>query len=64
VPDVATRCSNRCPPTGQIHRGAIVRATAIHKVRRDELGKWQISLKSHKDTLSVSSAFAQRFKAT
>ena len=46
----------------QVHRSCIVRASAIAKVKRDDLGKLQISLKGHGELLPVSSAFQHRFK--
>jgi DNA-binding LytR/AlgR family response regulator len=46
----------------QIHRSCIVRAAAIAKVKRDELGKLQLAVKGRDDLLPVSSAFQHRFK--
>ena len=46
----------------QVHRSVIVRAGAIDRVRRDELGKHWLSLKNHKEVLPVSSAFQSRFR--
>ena len=47
----------------QIHRGAIVRADAVDRVRRDELGKWQLWLRGRNECLPLSAAFQNRFKA-
>ena len=46
----------------QIHRSAIVRATAIDKVKKDELGHYELSLKLRNERLPVSQAFAQRLR--
>lgn len=46
----------------QIHRGAVVRVSAIRSVRRDEDGKMRLHLNGKVETLPVSSAFAGRFK--
>jgi DNA-binding LytR/AlgR family response regulator len=46
----------------QVHRSVIVRASAIDVVRRDELGKLELSLKSRKDILPVSQPFQRRFR--
>jgi DNA-binding LytR/AlgR family response regulator len=46
----------------QVHRGAIVRATAISRAQRDELGRITLHLRSHRETLPVSQAWAWRFK--
>ncbi|MBD8526889.1 LytR/AlgR family response regulator transcription factor [Pseudomarimonas arenosa] len=46
----------------QIHRSAIVRAAAIDKVQKDELGRYELSLKQHAERLPVSQAFAQRLR--
>lgn len=46
----------------QIHRSAIVRAAAIDKVRKDELGRYELSLKQRNERLPVSQAFAQRLR--
>lgn len=47
----------------QIHRGTVVRATAIDSVLRDEAGKLTLSLRGHADQLAVSRLYAHRFKA-
>lgn len=46
----------------QVHRSAVVRASAIERVRRDELGRYQLSLRGRSDVLPVSSAFQHRFR--
>jgi len=45
-----------------VHRGVIVRASAIARAQRDELGRFTLSLKNHRETLAVSQAWAWRFK--
>ena len=47
----------------QIHRGTVVRATAIHTVQRDELGKLSLTLHGRADTLAVSRLYSHLFKA-
>lgn len=46
----------------QVHRGCIVRADAIARAQRDELGRIHLHLRSHAEKLSVSQAYAWRFK--
>jgi DNA-binding LytR/AlgR family response regulator len=46
----------------QIHRGVVVRADAIAKAHRDELGKVSVQLRGSKEVLKVSQAYAWRFK--
>jgi DNA-binding LytR/AlgR family response regulator len=46
----------------QVHRSVIVRAAAIDRVRRDELGKQWLILKDHPEPLPVSSTFQSRFR--
>ncbi len=46
----------------QVHRGTIVRVSAIDRVRKDELGKWMLSLRGCSETLPVSAAFLHRFR--
>jgi DNA-binding LytR/AlgR family response regulator len=46
----------------QVHRGVLVRVQAIDRVRKDELGRHQLSVKGRKDVLPVSAAFQQRFR--
>lgn len=46
----------------QVHRGTIVRASEITRAVRDELGRYTLHLKRHKETLAVSQAWSWRFK--
>ena len=46
----------------QVHRGTIVRASAIARATRDELGRITLHLKNHPDKLAVSQAWNWRFK--
>jgi DNA-binding LytR/AlgR family response regulator len=46
----------------QVHRGVIVRATAIARAQRDELGRITLHLRQHGERLAVSQAYAWRFK--
>jgi DNA-binding LytR/AlgR family response regulator len=46
----------------QLHRGVIVRATAIARAQRDELGRITLHLKGHGEKLAVSQAYSWRFK--
>ncbi len=46
----------------QVHRGTIVRAAAIARAQRDELGRITLHLKGHEEKLAVSQAYAWRFK--
>lgn len=46
----------------QVHRGTVVRVSAIDRVRKDELGKSLLSLRGRSDALPVSAAFLHRFK--
>ncbi len=46
----------------QVHRGVVVRATAIDKAQRDELGRITLHLKLVPEKLAVSQAWAWRFK--
>ena len=47
----------------QIHRGTVVRASAIETVTRDETGKLHLQLRGSKDKLAVSRLYAHLFKA-
>ena len=47
----------------QIHRGTAVRATAIHRVVRDDSGKLTLSLHGRDDKLAVSRLYCHLFKA-
>jgi len=46
----------------QVHRGVIVRAAAIARAQRDELGRITLHLKGHAEKLAVSQAYGWRFK--
>jgi DNA-binding LytR/AlgR family response regulator len=46
----------------QVHRGMIVRATAIARAQRDDTGRITLFLKQHAERLQVSQAYAWRFK--
>jgi DNA-binding LytR/AlgR family response regulator len=47
----------------QIHRGTVVRASAIDSVNRDEAGKLSLRLRQRPESLPVSRLYAQRFRA-
>ena len=47
----------------QIHRGTVVRASAIHTVTRNEAGQLHLSLRGRPEVHAVSRLYAQRFKA-
>lgn len=47
----------------QIHRGTVVRATAIDTVSRDESGKLSLTLRGCPDKLAVSRLYSYLFKA-
>lgn len=47
----------------QIHRGTVVRASAIETVQRDESGKYIIALRGHAGHLPVSRLYSHLFKA-
>jgi DNA-binding LytR/AlgR family response regulator len=47
----------------QVHRSLLVRANAIQRVKRDDLGKFHLYLKRSTEILPVSGAFQHRFKA-
>ncbi len=46
----------------QIHRGAVVRADAIARAHRDEMGRVTVELRGCQEKLKVSQAYAWRFK--
>ena len=46
----------------QVHRSVIVRAAAIAKVQRDEMGRIMIAVRGHAETLKASQAYAWRFR--
>jgi DNA-binding LytR/AlgR family response regulator len=47
----------------QVHRGTVVRATAVDSVHRDEAGKLHLALKGRRERLAVSRLYAHLFKA-
>jgi len=47
----------------QVHRGTVVRATAIRSVHRDEAGRHSLELTGLKDRVPVSRLYASRFRA-
>jgi DNA-binding LytR/AlgR family response regulator len=47
----------------QVHRGTVVRASAIDTVTRDDAGKLHLQLRGIKDKLPVSRLYAHLFKA-
>jgi DNA-binding LytR/AlgR family response regulator len=46
----------------QVHRGVVVRASAIARAQRDSLGRITLHLKGRDEKLPVSQAYAWRFK--
>lgn len=46
----------------QVHRGVIVRVSAIARAQRDDLGRITLHLKGHAEKLSVSQAYGWRFR--
>jgi len=46
----------------QVHRGVIVRAAAIARAQRDELGRITLHLRGHAEKLAVSQAYGWRFR--
>lgn len=46
----------------QVHRGTLVRVSAIDRVRKDELSKSMLQLRGRDDALPVSAAFLHRFR--
>jgi DNA-binding LytR/AlgR family response regulator len=46
----------------QVHRGTIVRVSAIDRVRKDAFGKSTLQLRGRDDALPVSPAFLHRFR--
>ncbi|MEO6292057.1 MAG: LytTR family DNA-binding domain-containing protein [Burkholderiaceae bacterium] len=47
----------------QVHRGTVVRATAIDTVSRDEAGKLSLTLRGCKEKIAVSRLYSYLFKA-
>lgn len=46
----------------QVHRGTVVRVSAIDRVRKDELGKHRLRIRGRAEDLPVSAAFLHRFR--
>jgi DNA-binding LytR/AlgR family response regulator len=46
----------------QVHRGTVVRATAVDSVHRDDAGKLHLALRGRKERLAVSRLYAHLFK--
>ena len=46
----------------QVHRSVIVRASAVERLRKDELGRLALTLRGRRERLPVSQAFQQRFR--
>ena len=46
----------------QVHRGAVVRVSAIDRLVRNELGRYSLRLRGHADELPVSGPFLHRFR--
>ena len=46
-----------------MHRGTVVRATAIETVTRDEAGKLHLTLRGRPERVPVSRLYAHLFKA-
>ena len=46
----------------QVHRSVIVRAAAVERLRKDELGRLELTLRGRRERLPVSQAFQQRFR--
>lgn len=46
----------------QVHRGVIVRAGAIARAQRDDMGRITLHLRQHAERLAVSQAYAWRFR--
>lgn len=46
----------------QVHRGIVVRVSAIDRMQKDELGKHGIRLRARDEWLPVSAAFLHRFR--
>jgi DNA-binding LytR/AlgR family response regulator len=47
----------------QVHRGTVVRSSAIASAQRDEAGRLWLQLRERPERLAVSRLYAQRFKA-
>ncbi|MEN1728360.1 MAG: LytTR family DNA-binding domain-containing protein [Pseudomonadota bacterium] len=46
----------------RIHRAALVCASAVERLQKDELGRWQAHLREHEEALPVSDAARLRFR--
>lgn len=46
----------------QVHRSVVVRVSAIERLRKDDLGRPDLRLKSRPEALPVSAAFVHRFR--
>lgn len=46
----------------QVHRGTVVQVAAIERLRRNELGKYELELRQRPERLAVSSAYVHRFR--
>jgi len=46
----------------RIHRAVLVSASAVERLQKDELGRWQAHLRDHEEALPVSDAARSRFK--
>jgi DNA-binding LytR/AlgR family response regulator len=46
----------------QVHRGTVVRATAVDSVHRDDAGKMHLALRGRKERVAVSRLYAHMFK--
>jgi DNA-binding LytR/AlgR family response regulator len=47
----------------QVHRGTVVRSTAIESVQRDEAGKLHLVLRARRERIAVSRLYAHLFRA-
>ena len=48
----------------QIHRSLIVNLRAVERIERDLLGRSRLHLRDHRDVLTVSRSFLDRFRQT
>jgi len=46
----------------QIHRGTVVAVAAIDKLKKNDLGKWELTIKGQPERLSVSPTFQGQFR--
>ena len=46
----------------QIHRGTIVRVSAISRLRKNELGRAELLLKQRSEVLAVGANYLHRFR--